>query len=86
MFLFRFKTFIAPIFIRVIYYIGLVAIVVGGIGGVIYQANSIYFEPAMLIAAPFAIIFAVFLWRFMTEAWLVIFEINDRLGKLVDRG
>ncbi|MHA7870943.1 MAG: DUF4282 domain-containing protein [Hyphococcus sp.] len=85
MFLFRFKSFIAPVFIRVLYYIGLVFIVVGGIGATVYQATSGYAEPAMLIAAPFGIIISVFFWRFMIEAWLVIFEINDRLGKLVDR-
>lgn len=85
MFLFRFRTFIAPIFIRVLYIIGLIVIVVGGIGGLIYQASTGMFEPVMLIAAPFGIVVAVFFWRFMIEAWLVIFEINDRLGKLVDK-
>lgn len=85
MFLFRFRTFIAPIFIRILYIIGLIAIVVGGIGGVIFQANSGYFNPMILIAAPIGIIVAIFFWRFMIEAWLVIFEINDRLGKLADR-
>ena len=90
MFLLSFRTFIAPTVIKFFYYLGLIGVVLGGIGTIIYgltEINELGFPRAMtfvlgaLIGTPIIIL----MMRFSTEMWLVLFEMNDRLGEIRDK-
>ncbi len=89
--LFDFNKFVAPVLIKVIYWIGLVLIVLltlsfiagaslfssylGGGGG--FSVGGALFS---LIGGAFAAL----LWRVVCELWIVTFSINERLGTLVE--
>ena len=90
--LMNFNKFVAPTLIRIVYWIGIVLIILGTLGAVIgggammgggYGGGfSIGGALISLIAGALGLL----LWRVMCEIWIVIFSINDRLGVLVDRG
>jgi hypothetical protein len=90
--LLNFNKFVAPTLIRIVYWIGIVFIVLGTLtavfgGGMIasqYGGGGFNLFGALiaLIGGAAAILF----WRVMCEVWIVIFSINDRLGILVERG
>ena len=82
----NFEKFLAPILIKIIYWIGLVLIVLSflasfgaygtiGIGG----GLGFLFSIVGLVLAGLA-------WRVLCELWIVIFSINDRLGNLSPSG
>lgn len=90
MFLFGFRKFIAPTVIKFFYYLGLVALIFGALGVVIYALAEIDSQgvreagkliAGALIGAPLMIL----MLRFSTEMWLVLFEMNDRLGEIRDK-
>ena len=94
--LMNFNKFLAPTLIRIVYWIGIVMIVLATLGamaggGVMMGAmgggyGGGGFNP---MGALFALIGgAAFLliWRVTCEIWIVLFSINDRLGILADRG
>lgn len=95
--LMNFDKFVAPTLIRIVYWIGIVLIVLGtlmGIAGGGMMGSMMgggyggYGGGFNLGAALFALIggaVALLVWRVMCEVWIVIFSINDRLGILVDR-
>ena len=90
MFLFGFRKFIAPTVIKGFYYISLVLMIFGGLGVVIYavtEMNNLGAQQAgkMIAAAVLGVPLAIMFLRFATEMWLVLFEMNDRLGQLRDR-
>lgn len=91
MYLFGFRKFIAPAVIKFFYYIGLMLTVFCAIGVILYaivEMGSIGGPQAgamiagALIGAPIVIL----VLRFSTEMWLVLFEMNDRLGQIRDQG
>jgi hypothetical protein len=89
---FQFNKFLAPILIKVIYWIGLFFIalttlmglfgssmlsgMMGGFGGGYGGGFSV---GGALLAIIFGAIWAL-IWRVVCEIWIVIFSINDRLG------
>jgi uncharacterized protein DUF4282 len=93
-----FKKFVAPSLIRIVYWIGIVGIVLmtlgmiagggammGGMMGAGYGGGGGF----SLMGAVFGLIWgvcALIIWRVACEVWIVIFSINDRLGQLVERG
>lgn len=90
MFLLSFRRFIAPTVIKFFYYLGLLVTVLGGLGTIVYgltEISELGFPQAMtyvvgaLIGTPIIIL----LMRFSTEMWLVLFEMNDRLGQIRDK-
>ena len=88
--LFGFRRFIAPTVIKLLYYLGILTILLGGIGVVIYavvQMGALGGEQAfrMIGAALIGTPLALALTRFVAEMWLVLFEINDRLGDIRDK-
>ncbi|HPE29595.1 MAG TPA: DUF4282 domain-containing protein [Parvularculaceae bacterium] len=90
MFLFSFRNFIAPTVIKFFYYIGLVALIFGGLGIIIYavtEMSSIGGAQAaqMIGGAVIGVPVMILLLRFSTEMWLVLFEMNDKLGDIRDR-
>lgn len=90
MFLFGFRKFIAPGIIKLLYYIGLVVLIFGGLGMVLYAitdaddlgaARTGQIIAGTLVGVPFLIL----VLRFSAEMWLVLFEMNDRLGDIRDK-
>jgi len=93
-----FKKFVAPSLIRIVYYIGIVGIVLmtlgmiagGGMMGSMMLGGGGYGGGGFnILGALFGLIWgacALIIWRVLCEVWIVMFSINDRLGQLVDRG
>jgi hypothetical protein len=88
--LLNFDKFVAPVLIRIVYWIGIVLIVLstlmaalgGGMMASTYGGGfSVFGSLIALLAGAAALLF----WRVMCEVWIVIFSINDRLGVLADR-
>ena len=87
--LLNFDHMIGPSLIRVIYFAGLVLVVVyaavilvGGLG------TTAYFPVAGLLGSPGGAILLVFgavMWRFTCELWVLMFKIHDRTGEVRDR-
>ncbi|WP_373696402.1 DUF4282 domain-containing protein [Hyphobacterium marinum] len=93
--LISFETFIAPVIIQVFYWIGftlitLVSLVMifgpflGSWSYEIYRLMPFTLGSGFIIGILYFII-AQLIWRFLTELYLVIFSINDRLGQLRDK-
>jgi hypothetical protein len=88
---FKFDKFVAPILIKILYWIGIVLIVLSTLGGIV---GLRYFESGMsaeyaaytlghaLIILLSGALFLLLL-RVVCELWLAIFKINDRVGMLV---
>lgn len=90
MFLLGFRKFIAPAVIKFFYYVGLFLAVLGGIGTIIYaltEAGEIGGRHAttLILGAIIGVPITVLILRFTTEMWLVLFEMNDRLGQIRDK-
>ncbi|HVY83587.1 MAG TPA: DUF4282 domain-containing protein [Caulobacterales bacterium] len=94
--LLNFDKFVAPVLIRIVYWIGIVLIVLMTLGGVLgggmmagmmggYGGYGGFNAGAALIAL-IAGAAGLLMWRVVCEVWIVIFSINDRLGVLVERG
>jgi hypothetical protein len=89
--LMNFNKFVAPTLIRIVYWIGIVLIILGTLGGVIGGGALMggYGGGFSLGGALMALIGGVLgllVWRVVCEVWIVMFSINDRLGQLVERG
>lgn len=90
MFLFGFRKFIAPGVIKFLYYIGLIMLIFGALGVIIYAiadsnmlgaARAAQLIFGALVGAPIMIL----MLRFSAEMWLVLFEMNERLGEIRDK-
>lgn len=85
----RFLTFdklIATGLIKLLYWIGLVAIGLGtliGFVGAFGQFGSGFVQGiGALILTPVGGVLAIIFWRFLCEVYIVIFGIYDRLGEI----
>jgi hypothetical protein len=90
MFLFGFRKFIAPGIIKFLYYIGLVVLIFGGLGMVLYaitDANNLGAARTgqIIVATLISVPLMILVLRFSAEMWLVLFEMNDRLGDIRDK-
>jgi len=92
-----FKTFVAPRLVQIVYWIGIVGIVLatlgmiagGGMMGAAMMGGGYGGGGFNIMGAVFGLIWgacALIIWRVACEVWMVIFSINDRLGQLVERG
>ena len=74
--------------VKLIYYFGLAAIVVGiAIGmmlGVITLMSDLGRGFVQIIAVPAVGAVVIVYWRFVCEFFMVVFQMNDRLGDLRD--
>ncbi|GAB4516653.1 MAG: hypothetical protein Kow00133_00570 [Amphiplicatus sp.] len=90
MFLLGFRRFIAPGVIKFFYYFALFATVLSAIGVILYalvemRALGAPQAGAMIAGALIGAPVFILLMRFSTEMWLVLFEINSRLGQIRDK-
>ncbi|MBY0563800.1 MAG: DUF4282 domain-containing protein [Hyphomonadaceae bacterium] len=88
--LMNFDRFVAPSLIRIVYWVGIVAIVLGALATMAGSLGSLSYSPtnAMggIVIAIIGGLVGLLVWRVACEVWIVIFSINDRLGQLVERG
>jgi len=87
---FNFDKFIAPMLIKIVYWLGIVGIILGALVSMAGGLQMMSYSPAtalggILIAVIGAAV-GLLVWRVVCELWIVIFSINDRLGVLVERG
>lgn len=96
--LLNFNKFVAPTLIRIVYWIGIVGIVLstlmmmmgggmmaGMMGGGGFEGGGGGFNIFGAIIALIVGACWLLIWRVLCEVWIVMFSINDRLGMLVDR-
>lgn len=90
MFLFGFRRFIAPTVIKGLYFLSIFLALFGGAGVIVYAVTelknlgahqAIGMIGGAAIGTPLVILFS----RFVTEIWLVLFEMNERLGEIRDK-
>ncbi|PUA19803.1 DUF4282 domain-containing protein [Glaciimonas sp. PCH181] len=74
-----FEQLIAPFLIKLIYWIGIVVIIVGG-GVSIFTSGG--FGRGLL--ALVALFFGLLIWRVISELWILAFSIFQRLGEIRD--
>jgi hypothetical protein len=86
---FSFQKYVTSYFVKVIYFIGFLALTVGGIGLTGWAAMRLYEariprELGWYYVASGAGILLVgnLIWRVFCELWVVLFNINDRLVSL----
>jgi hypothetical protein len=86
---FSFDTFIFPKIVTIIYWIGIVMIVIGTLGSllaVMSSPNGAGMGFLGAIAALVAGAVGLVAWRLVVEFWLVIFSIRDLLHDIRDQG
>lgn len=90
---FGFRRMVSPFFIAVVYFLGLIAIIVITISAILKGPHSTLakygfdFESGLLVTACYiciviACVIALFLWRFICELMTVLFGIHRLLGEV----
>lgn len=86
---FTFEKMVAPVVLKVVYYIGLLGILgyllvslAGAFEILDYSASTAL---GMIVLALFSAVFGALFWRILIEVYMVLFSINDRLGEVRDR-
>lgn len=84
----RFTTFdklIATALIKVLYWIGIIFIVLGTLIGMFSGFGDGFISGvSLLVVSPILGIIGLIFWRFLCEVYIVIFGIYDRLGDIKD--
>ncbi len=88
--LMNFDKFVAPTLIKIVYWIGIVGVVLGALVAMATAAGQMGYNAAAglggILLAVIGAVVGVLVWRVVCEVWIVLFSINDRLGQLVERG
>lgn len=87
--LFQFEKMVAPTVLKIVYWLGLVGIVIyllvamaGALTMMDYNAAT---GLGTMLLAIVGAAFAVLFWRIMIEVYMVLFGIHERLGEVRDR-
>ncbi|MGQ3101543.1 MAG: hypothetical protein CVT78_08565 [Alphaproteobacteria bacterium HGW-Alphaproteobacteria-17] len=87
--LFKFEKMVAPTVLKVVYWLGLIGMVImclvsisGAFGMMGYSAAT---GLGMLLLSIIGLAFGVLIWRIVIEIYMVIFSMNERLGAIRDR-
>ena len=87
--LLSFDKVIAPRVMKLVYFVGLIGVAVGGIaaflGGLAAMALSFTTGLGTMILAVIGTALGALVWRVMCELWMLGFNIYDRLGEIRDR-
>jgi hypothetical protein len=72
-----FKKMITPIVIQVVFWLGMIAVIVGGIGAMFAtQYGGGFFKGLMIL------VFGTLLWRIYCELVIVFFQMNDSMTEI----
>jgi len=81
--LLNFDVMIGGRLIRIIYYVGLVLIGLGALGGALsalsLMSMSFAYGLGMLIILAIGVVVGVLMWRLTCELWVLMFRIHDEL-------
>ena len=89
--LLNFDKMITPVLIKILFYIGVAASIIGGIivffGGLIsaFQQNSFGAAIGGLIGGPMVVILGILLARVYAELLIVVFQIHESLVAIKDK-
>ena len=89
--LLNFDKMITPVLIKILFYIGVAASIIGGIivffGGLIsaFQQNSFGAAIGGLIGGPLVVILRILLARVYAELLIVVFQIHESLVAIKDK-
>jgi hypothetical protein len=87
--LFKFDKMVAPTVLKIVYWLGLIGIVLWALFALFGAINMMSYSAAsglgMLLVAIVSLLFGTLFWRIIIEIYMVIFSINDRLGEIRDR-
>ena len=79
---FSFRTMITPIIIKVLYVLGIIALIIVGIVIIVEGANSYYGSDNEVLIGLGIIILGNLLWRILCEGIILMFSIHERLGSI----
>ncbi len=74
-----FEKMITPVLIKILFWIGVVVCVIGGLGTIITSANSLYGSGMGVLSGLLIIIIGPILVRVWCEILMVLFNINNSL-------
>ena len=87
--LFKFDKMVAPTVLKIVYWLGLVGIVLWALFALFAAVNLMSYNATsglgMLLLAVVGLLFGTLMWRIVIEIYMVVFSINDRLGEIRDR-
>jgi hypothetical protein len=84
-----FDRLIGPVLVKIVYYVGFVAIAFGAIGGLFgavlaIVGGNIGLAAMQLLAVPAVAAVALVYWRFLCELFMLAFLSFERLGEIRD--
>lgn len=86
--LFQFEKMVAPTVLKIVYWLGLIGIVIWSLiallGGVRILEYSAATGLGTILLAFAGLVFGTLLWRILIEIYMVVFSINARLGEIRD--
>lgn len=85
---FQFDKFLAPILIKIVYWVGLFVILLVFLGSVLGMNLAYYGERPGIGTILFTFVLCAawaLVWRILCEIWIVVFSINDRLGAIAQQ-
>ena len=80
-----FEKFVAPMLIKIVYWIGLLLIVIGFLGSLFGGGFGMMSGFGGFILKVIGTLLGLLMWRVICELWIVVFSINDRLGRIADK-
>lgn len=81
--LFSFEKLVAPIVIKIVYWIGILLIVLAGLGA-IFSGGMYYGSIFGPLIAILGTLLSLLAWRIVCELYIVFFGAFDRLGQIRD--
>jgi hypothetical protein len=77
---FGFERLIAPILIKLMYWVGMVAILIAGVAGFFNGDGG----PGRILLTLIALLFSLLIWRLLNELLILAFNIYERLVEIRD--
>ena len=77
---FGFERLIAPVLIKLIYWVGMVAILIAGVAGFFNGDGSL----GRILLTLIALLFSLLIWRLLSELLILAFNIYERLVEIRD--
>lgn len=81
LYLFGFERLIAPVLIKLIYWIGLVVILIAGVASFINTSGG---GLGRMLLTMIALLLSLLIWRLVSELWILAFNIYERLVEIRD--
>ena len=80
-YLLGFERFIAPVLIKLIYWVGIVAILVAGATSFVNTSGE---GIGRMLLTLVALLLSLLIWRLVSELWILAFNIYERLVEIRD--